>query len=396
MMVIKPGIFIIFPVLILLLFAAIAVLVLFIKLCIKKPWAAAILALIVLFLLGFVYLGASHPRVFIHQDELSLETVSPRIEDATTAIWSPGIEDQFKADVYPSKVSAVRSVGLRIVKPVRHVFGDQALPTGFILFQGAHERDLIEEFGRAIVKVFPEINWRIKPETAAVQDNEVGIRLDLVNIQTQSATWQSESENRGTSGTIRATVLAADRQTSIDADFVEKPWVDNFSGFMNNKPISRFIIAKSAESCITEAEANRQAMENARNQVAEMLGQTSRRLSRASALFSQVNSNDILEGGFVLDRFVQSFEGTAGKIWRQALLIDASAEKLTQLARRKANMARSKKMRWTGMFFSVFGLLMLITVVYLFLNAATKGYYAWSLRIAGVVLAIIVIFLLLA
>ncbi len=395
-MVIKPGIFIIFPVLILLLFAAIAVLVLFIKLCIKKPWAAAILALIVLFLLGFVYLGASHPRVFIHQDELSLETVSPRIEDATTAIWSPGIEDQFKADVYPSKVSAVRSVGLRIVKPVRHVFGDQALPTGFILFQGAHERDLIEEFGRAIVKVFPEINWRIKPETAAVQDNEVGIRLDLVNIQTQSATWQSESENRGTSGTIRATVLAADRQTSIDADFVEKPWVDNFSGFMNNKPISRFIIAKSAESCITEAEANRQAMENARNQVAEMLGQTSRRLSRASALFSQVNSNDILEGGFVLDRFVQSFEGTAGKIWRQALLIDASAEKLTQLARRKANMARSKKMRWTGMFFSVFGLLMLITVVYLFLNAATKGYYAWSLRIAGVVLAIIVIFLLLA
>jgi hypothetical protein len=38
----------------------------------------------------------------------------------------------------------------------------------------------------------------------------------------------------------------------------------------------------------------------------------------------------------------------------------------------------------------------LITVVYVFLNAATKGYYAWSLRIAGIVLALIVIFLLLA
>jgi hypothetical protein len=47
------------------------------------------------------------------------------------------------------------------------------------------------------------------------------------------------------------------------------------------------------------------------------------------------------------------------------------------------------------MFFSILGLLMLITVVYAFLNAATKGYYAWSLRIAGIVLALVVIIFLL-
>jgi hypothetical protein len=42
---------------------------------------------------------------------------------------------------------------------------------------------------------------------------------------------------------------------------------------------------------------------------------------------------------------------------------------------------------------SVVGLLALITVVYVFLNAATKGYYVWSLRIAGIVLAAAVIIL---
>jgi hypothetical protein len=93
---------------------------------------------------------------------------------------------------------------------------------------------------------------------------------------------------------------------------------------------------------------------------------------------------------------VQSFDGRAGKIWRQALLIDASAGKIEQLALRKAVVARAMKMSLARMFFSVVGLLVLITVVYAFLNAATKGYYAWSLRIAGAVLALVVIILFLA
>jgi hypothetical protein len=104
-----------------------------------------------------------------------------------------------------------------------------------------------------------------------------------------------------------------------------------------------------------------------------------------------VNPDDIFEGNFVLDRFVQSFEGTAGKIWRQALLIDASTEKLTKLARRKAVAMRETKRTWARVTVSVFGLILLITAVYAFLNAATKGYYVWSLRIAGMVLFLVVI-----
>jgi hypothetical protein len=52
---------------------------------------------------------------------------------------------------------------------------------------------------------------------------------------------------------------------------------------------------------------------------------------------------------------------------------------------------RTVRVTWAKMLGSIAGLLALIVVVYLFLNAATKGYYAWSLRIAGVVLAGVVI-----
>jgi hypothetical protein len=106
-----------------------------------------------------------------------------------------------------------------------------------------------------------------------------------------------------------------------------------------------------------------------------------------------VTSNDILDRDFIVDRFTQSFAGRAGKIWRQALLIDASVEKLEQLASHKASVSREIKRTWAGMIGSVIGLLALITLVYAFLNAATRGYYAWSLRIAGVVLGAAVIIL---
>lgn len=388
-------IFIMFPVLILLLLAVIGVIVLSIKLCSKRPWIVVIMALgLLLLIVPFVILIPWHSSAG-HYTEVSLPSTLPPSEETTTTIWLPGIEDEFEADVYPSKLSAVRSLGLHIGKPVRQVFGE-TLPSGIILFKGAHERGLIEEFGRAIARTFPDTQWKVAPETVAVQPDEVGIRVDLVKVQTHAAPWLSGSENEMTSGTIQASVLSGDQQASMKAEFVDKPWAEDFSGFLNTRPNGRFIIAKSTESCMTEAEANQQAVQNACAQVADMLGQTSPRRDGIPISFAKpVNSADILEGGFILDRFVQSFQGTAGKIWRQALLVDASAEKLKNLAQRKAIIARARKRSFAGMFFSIIGLIVLITVVYVFLNAATKGYYVWSLRIAGFVFALVVIIILL-
>jgi hypothetical protein len=385
------------PVLILLLLAVIGVIILSIKLCSKQPWIVVIIALGLLLLIVPYFILATSRRPVNHHTEVTLPSTLPPSQETTTSIWLPGIEDEFKANIYPSKVSAVRSLGLHIGKPVRQVFGD-AWPSGIILFQGAHERGLIEEFGRTIADKFPGANWTIAPETVAVQPDEVGIRIDLSNVQTQAAPWLSGS--RTTNGTIWANVLAGDKKSSIKAEFVEKPWVEDLSGFlMKRRMAGRFIITRSTESCMSEAEANQQAVQNACAKIADMIGQTLPQRPRRSGIpisFTKpVNSTDILEGEFILDRFVQSFEGTTGKIWRQALLLDVSPEKLKNLAKHKAVIAQARKTGFARMFFSIIGLIVLITVVYAFLNAATKGYYVWSLRIAGVVFALVVIILLL-
>ncbi len=410
-----PKVFLMLPVLILLLFAVIGVIILSIKVCSKRPWIIVIMALGLLLIVPYFILatshrsGSFHTKVILpsisplsqkwdrssHNTEITLPSISPPSEEMTTTIWLPGIEDEFKANIYPSKLSAVRSLGLHIGEPVRQVLGEIS-PSGFILFQGAHERRLLEEFGKAITRTFVDTKWTIAPETVAVQPDEVGIRIDIVNVHTHPAPWMSGSENEMTTGTVRASVLAADRQASMSAEFVDKPWVEDFSGFLNTKPSSRFMIAKSTESCMTEAEANHQAVQNACTQVAHMIGQTLPRRSGVPVSFVKpVDSTDILEGNFILDRFVQSLNGSAGKIWRQALLVDVSTEKLKNLAQRKAIIAQARKTGFTRMFFSIVGLIVLITVVYTFLNAATKGYYVWSLRIAGIIFALVVIILLL-
>jgi len=391
-----PKIFIMFPLLILFLFAVIAVMILFLKLFIKKPWIAAIAALVLL-LLGAFFIVMPQRRIVRYQEIEPLELTLPDSGQITAAIWSPGIEDEFVADVYPSKVSAVRSLGLRMARPVRQVLADQLSPKRIVLLKGDYDNQLVQEFGKAVAKVFPETPWFIKDEWTEMKPDEVWMKLEFFDIQARSAQWQSSYGKSVTSGRIEATAFVKSRQSTINARFVEKPWVDDFSDFLNNKSNSSFIVAKSSESCLTESEANHQALDNACMQVSQMLERASGRLSGIPAtLLSQVNSNDVLESGLVLDRFVQSFEGSAGKIWRQALLIDASRDKLTQLARRKADMIRAKKMGWARTFSSIASLLVLITVVYVFLNAATKGYYVWSLRIAGAVLALLLIFLLLA
>ncbi|MBC8217498.1 MAG: hypothetical protein H8E73_03445 [Planctomycetes bacterium] len=386
----------ILPIFVLLLLVVIPAIILFVKLFSKRPWIGGFVALGLLsvFALAFFFLTVRHRQVVTHSG-LHFDRGSVESESKPAAIWQPGIEDEFEANVYPSKLSAVRSLGLRIGEPIRQLFGDQTWPNKGILFQGSHEPGVLDELIKAIARKFPETQWTIAPETVAVEPNEVGIRLDLSALQAGPTPWNSgNSRDEITRGTVRASVLAGDRQIGISAEFAEKPWIENFDGVWNNRPNGRFI-AKSAESCVTREEAERQAIENACCKLTDLLRQTPR-ANATPSVPRKVTANDVLEREFVLDRFSQKFEGRAGEIWRHALLIDASVGKLEQLARHKTTVARQIKWSWARMLGSVIGLLALITVVYAFLNAATKGYYAWSLRIAGIVLATAIIILFVA
>ncbi|GMU24277.1 MAG: hypothetical protein AMXMBFR13_43520 [Phycisphaerae bacterium] len=101
---------------------------------------------------------------------------------------------------------------------------------------------------------------------------------------------------------------------------------------------------------------------------------------------------DLRVGRFVEDQFAQRFQKSYGTIYQHHLLLKIDDVEMASAAARYAEelytirQAQSSGVRWKVL--STAGLIALICVVYLFLNAATKGYYAWSLRTAGAVAVI--------
>jgi hypothetical protein len=174
--------------------------------------------------------------------------------------------------------------------------------------------------------------------------------------------------------------------------FVNKPWADNFAEFASRYPDQRFVVAYSGESAASPQEAESEAMEDAVTTlyplVRSHLGYHKRQ-SKWPAVPEQLRQAIAVEmqhDRVVVDRFVQSFRRPYGEIWREAILLDTSPGTMGHLANNCWDIVPSGRAVWMRTTLSIAGLAALITIVYLFLNAATRGYYVWALRIGAVVI----------
>lgn len=317
--------------------------------------------------------------------------VLPAPAPALSPIWSEGIDQQFDADVYPSKVAAVRALGPQIGKVVRELPREANSPQELVLFQQELDRRLITELKDVLHRLLPESPLTLEADQRNLGPGEAGVTVRFADTYENVAPWARSSGVVVVSrGAAEASIFTADRRTAVHEYYTEKPWVEDFAEFANARPDLHFVVARSYETCTSESEASQQALDDARAQLTNMLGRQ-REWKVAGLKDPQITRTDVLNDGFVVDRFAQSFDGSAGRIWRQALLIDVSGSKLVQLAEQKAHEAHSARMSWARMGLSVVGVLVLIGAIYFFLNMATMGYYEWSLRIAGIVLAIIAI-----
>ena len=315
-------------------------------------------------------------------------------------IWSEGIEERFEADVYPSGISTLRALAPRVAKQIPYVMGESGSPETIVIYSESDSVDIIEEFRQALSKLIPEVKCRIEIGDVSLKQNELGIRFSLqhssittypyvqraTNVQPYARKKIDSLKTDQESGTIQANIFSGPRQSNVSTKYNNKLWVENFSDYVNRNPNKQFNIAKSNETCITYQEADRQAMINAHDQVKAALSN----IINPGVL----NSTDILESGIVTDKFMQSFDGSAGKIWREAVLLDLSNQRLHVLADRITRTTKAKSNQWIRIVFSTIGFFIVIIAAYIFLNTATRGYYSWSLRIASFILVVIFLIIL--
>ena len=400
------------PIFILLLLVVVPLLVFFIRLCIKQPKVAATVALVPLLLIisVFLYRASSHVRlapatkVVQYLPNSGVRQIKPYFNQSPiinnssanqAPIWSEGIEDQFEANVYPSGISALLALAPRVAKQIPYVMGELGPPETIVIYTGSLDVDIVEQFRDALSKLKPESKCRIEIGNVALEPNEVGIRFTLIyrNNSPVQYTYQEvpypypsgmSLGGEGSNATIQASISSGPRNMTERINYINKSWAEDFSTFINRHPDKQYVVAKSNETSIAPEEADRQAMQNACYQVDQL-----------APNLHNISSKDILDSGVVVDKFVQSFNGTAGKIWRQAVLLDVSPPKLDHLAAVISGAAHARSTTLARMVFSIIGLFVLITIVYVFLNAATKGYYSWSLRIIGVILAAVFLMIIL-
>jgi len=348
-----------------------------------------------------------HERVY--EGFVNLPSGGARPPAAPAPIWSAGVDEELDADVYPSQLAAARAAGTQLGKPIRELSADGNAPARVVIFQEAHEYRLIAELRDAVRRALPEVSCDVEAQSRTLRPEELGVTLYIGESDVRSAPWAKSGEiavSRGeglvqfqpaqhaettmvASGQLDINLSGRTGKVHIPIRFTEKPWLEDFATFASTRPQRAFIIARSLGTCTSESEANQQALDDARARLTEAIGNRPERKLGPSA--PPITATDVLQGGFIVDRFAQSLEGSAAKIWRQALLIDVSGPKLAQLSKVKVVEYRQVRESYARMALSAVGVIVLIGVIYFFLNMATRGYYEWSLRIAGVVLAIVAV-----
>ena len=371
------------------------VFVLLVLLLIKSPKAGigVLVALVAMGLAAFVAIPVSHRGVEPIQETRVRDTaiLSQSVEPVGgSPIWLEGMDREFDADVYPSKRAAVRAMGARMDALIERAAGDGVAPEKISIFQEGSEQELAGELVTVVQERFPQAVCGVESDLRNTAEKEVGITLHLSDLRLEPVEWAGSPRESSSSGRIEATVFGRGGTASVGRRFVEKPWVVDFASFANSRPGKRFAIARSRQTCTSENDAMEQALADAAVLLTRMVGDEMRSAGPLGSAL-QVTSTDVRDGDLIVDQFVQGLAGSASKIWRSALLIDTSGPKISWLVDRKSHAAHSMRMTWARMIGSAVGVVALIAVIYFFLNMATRGYYEWSLRIAGVVLAIVAV-----
>ena len=165
-----------------------------------------------------------------------------------------------------------------------------------------------------------------------------------------------------------------------------KPWVEDFARFANTTPNRNWIVARSASPCLSESEAFDAAC---RDGAGQLLARLRPRLGRwdgaqSDAWLLQRLGRELASGSLMEDRFVSRVHRPYGDIWSEAILVDGSNRRLSQIAGEHGIWLSSRHHARRGALFSIAGMSLAILLIYAAVNGVTKGYFRGYLRTTAV------------
>jgi hypothetical protein len=169
-----------------------------------------------------------------------------------------------------------------------------------------------------------------------------------------------------------------------------KQWIDDFAGFRIDHP-GHWIVGRSPGPCLSEQEAQQGARADAAQTVCALLPA---RLQNADALKHSLTAA-IAAGDLQADCLAERFDRPYGTVWTESVLLDVSPQKLDSFVAGYERAWRNRQHLIAAMRAAALALVGGAWLMYIFLNAVTKGYFTTRLRLgaAAVTAAAFVLFI---
>jgi hypothetical protein len=357
------------PVLGLLLTMLVGLIVLIVKW--PKPTLAVMgVMAVVVVLLGGLLVGVRTTQ----QRPVSIIERMPQVSAPLPADWDP--------DVHPSVREAVLSRVPLMAQLVRNLTGGAYQPE-HVHVRGDVDIDMLREFAERLGEQDAFANARItwRSGEALMYEETLIINVNMHIERQRQQHWSHNGVrhdfNLWREGRVMVTAARGGRTASPpNARFIEKPWVEDWSGFIaNSQPGQNWLRAESRSPATSPQEAQQQAI----NEAVEMLlplaqtslyGPTPLRQDLVGQLRGQLS-----QGQLIVDRFVQRVDRPYGQLYTATLLIDGSPAAVEGLTANLTQVRTKQRKAVLSTAGSLAALMGVIALLYLFLTAVTKGYY---------------------
>jgi hypothetical protein len=298
-----------------------------------------------------------------------------------------------KADVYPSAPLAAAGLMTDVARALESITPTNAPPP------------TVHLFGEAPQSVLDAAAAALRTE-ALVRNVEVSLGSSAATRPTSAPSGTTDAvtceitQRSGDEQIVRAVVRGPRGQLTRSASFVDKPWAADPGRYLSNSG-RHHVVARSRRLHANARLAMTGALTDAADQLLPLVrrgirravanGRLNPRAEMSDARLRELLIGRIRSERLLRDQFISRSHRSYGDVWSHSLLIDASPQTMDEFAVKLGAEAvgyrEARVSNWAHMALSIGGVLLLILLVYLLLNAATKGYYAWILRLMAVIVS---------
>lgn len=313
--------------------------------------------------------------------------------------WTPSEQHPFQPNIYPTRISAALGIAKGLLGDyLPKLFADT--PLRLVTISG-DDPAVVSEMVRRLPKEALGIPGWGCANVVLVPQGQQQQPIQNGELRFQVSVHVNPGMTADQGGRVELTMRSSGAEATYSAEYVEAPWSEDFQKWVRQHPGHNWILATSDQLCTSESQAIEQTREVAVRELAKRVDayvSQSRWTRRAYGpeLLRSAIARELNEGGIRVQQFTQQFQRPYGDLWRCAWLVDASPEVLQRIAAKYCQAESLVRQTWARTLLSGLGLLLLIIGVYLLLNAATRGYYAWTIRVMLLAVAAVGLWFVLA